>query len=86
MHIFLRQTMSLGNTVLQLLFMVLISLLPVLNLSYFYIGTFELLLCNGIRTLNQHVKISNELFLLIFMLVYNCVHPLWTLKFHYVLC
>jgi hypothetical protein len=30
-----------------------------------------LLLCNGITTLNQHVKISNELFLLMFMLVYN---------------
>jgi hypothetical protein len=28
-----------------------------------------LLLCNGIRTLNQNVKVSNELFLLTFMLV-----------------
>ena len=43
--IFLRQTMSLGNTVLQLfccyLFMVLISLVSVLNLLYFYISTFR---------------------------------------------
>ena len=43
--IFLRQTMSLGNTLLQLfccllLFMVLISLVSVLNLLYFYISTF----------------------------------------------
>ena len=41
--IFLRQTMSLGNIVLQLLlllFMVLISLVPVWNLLYFYIITF----------------------------------------------
>ena len=43
--IFLRQTMSLGNTVLQLfslfLFMVLISLVSVLNLLYFYVSTFR---------------------------------------------
>ena len=41
--ILLWQTMSLGNTVLQLLllFMVLISLLSVLNLIYFYISTFR---------------------------------------------
>ena len=42
--IFLRQTMSLGNSVaaiLLLLFMVLISLVSVLNLLYFYISTFR---------------------------------------------
>ena len=42
--IFLRQTISLGNSVaaiLLLLFMVLISLVAVLNLLYFYISTFR---------------------------------------------
>ena len=41
--IFLRQTMSPGNTVLHLLLliMVLTSLVPVLNLLYFYIRTFR---------------------------------------------
>ena len=38
---FLRQSMSLGNTaILLFLFMVLISLVSVLNLLYFYISTF----------------------------------------------
>ena len=44
MLIFLRQTMSLGNSVadiLLLLFMVFISLVSVLNLLYFYISTFR---------------------------------------------
>ena len=38
--IFLRQTMSLGNTVLQL-FMVLISLVPALTPLYLYVSTFR---------------------------------------------
>ena len=44
--IFLRQTMSLGNSVaaiLFLLFMVLISLVSVLDLLYFHISTFRLM-------------------------------------------
>ena len=45
-HIFLRQTMSLGNTVCQLfclyyVFMVSISLVPALALLYFYVSTFR---------------------------------------------
>ena len=46
-HIFLRQTMSLGNTmysvsaILSLLFMVPISLVPALALLYFYLSTFR---------------------------------------------
>jgi len=43
-HIFLRQTMSLGNSVsaiLSLLFMVSISIVPVLTLLYFYVSTFR---------------------------------------------
>jgi hypothetical protein len=44
-HIFLTQTMSLRNTMLQLFchysFMVPISLVPALTLMYFYISTFQ---------------------------------------------
>jgi hypothetical protein len=88
-HVFPRQTMSLGDTLLQLLsfsYMVPLFLVPVLVLLYFYVSTFRIMcavpnvavFCTSLTSWCPGMSLTcflNDLEMVSVAPIINCYHP-----------